>query len=256
MESSVPENHKGLHLVRALFFEFFGTMILVYSFNFSSNNYIVRATTYFSVWVLGVAISGAHFNPATTLGVYLSEGKYLKQLGRLILYWLFQLMGAFAGILFTYLIFNEPVQGYLLWPNENISGGVGATRYFSEFSNIYYGKILWLEMLNTFVFVYVYLLIIYKPSLRIADEIIKGLGVSLVLYACYTTTAESGACLNPALGVAQVSYQVGFLNGVDLNGGRYASAIWCYIVFPLIGAIIAALFFRMHISIDNRALKQ
>lgn len=255
MESSVPENHKGLHLVRALFFEFLGTMLVVYSFNFSANNYFIRAITYFTVWVLAVAISGAHFNPATTLGVYLSEGKYLKQLGRLILYWLFQLMGAFAGILFTYLIFNEPVQGYLLWPNENISGAVGATRYFSQFSNIYYAKILWLEMWNTFAFVYVYLLVIYKPSLRTVDEIIKGLGVSLVLYACYAMTAESGACLNPALGVAQVSYQVGFLNGVDLNGGRYASPIWCYIVFPLIGAIIAALFFRVHISLDNRALK-
>lgn len=111
-------------------------------------------------------------------------------------------MGAFAGILMTYLIFNEPVQGYLLWPNERIQGSVGATRYFSEFGNIFYAKILWLEMLNSFVLVYAYLLMIYRPALRTVDEIIKGIGFALVLYACLATTAESGGCLNPALAIS------------------------------------------------------
>jgi len=46
------------------------------------------------------------------------------------------------------------------------------------------------------------------------------------------------------------------LNGFDLNGNRYASASWCYIAFPMIGAIFAALFFKLHVSLDNRALKQ
>lgn len=173
----------------------------------------------------------------------------------MILYWLFQLMGAFAGILMTWLIFNEPVQGYLLWPNENISNGVGATRYFSERGNMYYVKVIWLEMWNTFIFVYAYLLVIYKPSIRTVDEIIKGLAVSLVLYAVWVNTAESGGSLNPALGIAQSSYQVGFLNGFNLNGNRYASAIWIYAVFPLIGAMFAALFFRVHIYLDNKALR-
>ncbi len=124
----------------------------------------------------------------------------------MILYWLFQLMGAFAGILMTYLIFNEPVQGYLLWPSENIPNGVGATRYFSERGNMYYMKVIWLEMWNTFIFVYVYLLVIYKPSIRTVDEIIKGICISLVLYAVWSNTAESGGSLNPALGIAQNAY--------------------------------------------------
>jgi hypothetical protein len=61
-------------------------------------------------------------------------------------------------------------------------------------------------MINSFVWVYAYLIIVYKPSLRSVDEIIKGLGVALVMYACLATTAESGGCLNPALAIAQVSY--------------------------------------------------
>ena len=68
-------------------------------------------------------------------------------------------------------------------------------------------------MLNTMTFVICYLLIIYKPSLRTVDDIIKGLGASFVLWICYFLSAGSGACLNPALGLAQTAYQVGFLNG-------------------------------------------
>ena len=63
-----------------------------------------------------------------------------------------------------------------------------------------------MELFHTFLFVLVYLLVIYKPSLRTVDEIIKGLGVSLTLWVCYFLCAGSGACLNPALGLAQTTY--------------------------------------------------
>ena len=103
---------------------------------------------------------------------------------------------------------------------------------------------------------YIYLLIIYKPSLRSVDEIIKGVGIALTLWIAYELCAGSGACLNPALAIAQVCYQVGFLNSDDLNGTRYASLIWVYIIFPLLGAIAAAFAFRLHVSLDNKALRQ
>lgn len=158
------------------------------------------------MWILAVSISGAHFNPATTLAVYLTEGKWGKQIGRLLLYWLFQLMGAFAGILMVYLIFNEPVLGYFLWPSQSIAGGVGATRFFSELSNVYYGKILFLEMFFTFIFCYVYLNVIYSPTLRTVDEILKGVALAFVLYICYCGGAGSGSGLNPALAIANTCY--------------------------------------------------
>ena len=104
----------------------------------------------------------------------------------------------------VYLIFNEPVEGYLLWPmvqNPDV-----AIRFVSELGNIYYAKICFLEFLNTFTFVYVYLLLIYKPSLRLVDEIIKGIGASITLWICYELDAGAGACLNPAFAIAQTSY--------------------------------------------------
>lgn len=118
MESSIPETGKWKHLARAVIYEFCGGALTVYAFNFTTASYLARAFSYFVGWLIAVSVSGAHFNPATTLGVFLAEGKYKRQFIRLLLYWLFQLMGAFAGVLITYLIFNEPVEGYLLWPLE------------------------------------------------------------------------------------------------------------------------------------------
>jgi len=43
---------------------------------------------------------------------------------------------------------------------------------------------------------------------------------------------------------------------MDYDGNRFASCIWCYIIFPLIGAIVAAVSFRVHIKLENMALKQ
>ncbi len=131
MEASVPEMHKGLHLFRSAMSEFAGTAIWTYAYNFTFASYMGRAFAYFLGWMLFVSISGAHFNPATTLGVYIAEGKYGRQLGRLIVYWLFQLMGAYAGILCTYLIFNDPFNGFLLWPH--VQDPAARIWFFSEF---------------------------------------------------------------------------------------------------------------------------
>ena len=60
--------------------------------------------------------------------------------------------------------------------------------------------------MNTLTFTWVYLLVIYKPSLRTVDEIVKGLALAFTLWICYFLSAGSGASLNPALGLAQTTY--------------------------------------------------
>lgn len=116
MEPSIPEIHSGLHLARALFYEFLGTALIVYAYNFTATSFFGRGFAYFVGWLIAVSISGAHFNPATTLGVYLAEGKYVRQIGRLLLYMFVQFCGGFLGIFFTWLVFKAPIQGFLLWP--------------------------------------------------------------------------------------------------------------------------------------------
>ena len=162
-------------------------------------------------------------------------------------------MGAYAGILLVYLIFNRPSLGYFLWPY--LQDPIQRFWYFSDLGNIFYGKVVFLEILNTLTFVWVYLIIIYKPSLRTVDEVVKGLGLAVALWIVYFLSAGSGACLNPALGLAQTTYQIGFLNGADQNGNGFASLIWVYFPMPLFGGIFAAILFRLNIYFDNKALR-
>lgn len=109
-------------------------------------------------------------------------------------------MGAFTGVLITFLILKDPVEGFLLWPLEQYP--TVNYWFFSDLGNVYYAKVCWLEFINSFMFVYVYLLLIYKPSMRTVDEVIKGLGVAITLWIAYDLCAGSGACLNPALAIA------------------------------------------------------
>ena len=71
----------------ALLYEFCGTALVVYSFSLSafldgsnSQDQWVRATAYFAAYIFAVHVSGSHFNPATTLAVYIIEKKYKENL--------------------------------------------------------------------------------------------------------------------------------------------------------------------------------
>ena len=75
--------------MRSLVYEFFGSALVVYAFNFTQTSYMGRGFSYFIGWLICASVSGAHFNPATSFAVYLVEGKYMRQIGRLLLYWLF-----------------------------------------------------------------------------------------------------------------------------------------------------------------------
>ena len=70
-------------------------------------------------------------------------------------------------------------------------------------------------------------------------------------------TNGAGASLNPALGFAQSIYMIGVENqGNSTQGSRDAKYIWVYMLFPYVGAFIAAFFYRMHDYIEKNEYKQ
>lgn len=53
-----------------LLYEFLGTAFMVYAYNSSP---LARPFVYFIFWIAAYKVSGAHFNPATTLAVFIVE---------------------------------------------------------------------------------------------------------------------------------------------------------------------------------------
>jgi glycerol uptake facilitator-like aquaporin len=112
-------------------------------------------------------------------------------------------------------------------------------------------------VLQTFLFTIVYLVLVYDASVKKLDRVLRGLCASSVLLACLSMTLRSSAALNPAIGIAQSAYMIGLLNSQSPGlGGQNATYMWVYIVFPFIGAILAASFYFFHRKlelIDRRA---
>jgi len=98
----------------------------------------------------------------------------------------------------------------------------------------------------------VYLILRYESAMRKVDRIVKGAACSAILVACIKMTDGSGGSINPALGFAHSIYMIGYENTKLWGlGNTDAKFIWVYMVFPYVGASIAAAFFRLHIYIDK-----
>lgn len=54
----------------------------------------------------------------------------------------------------------------------------------------------------------------------------------------------SGGCFNPAFGLTQTTYQVGYMNSLGFDGKVYQRYLWLYVFAPFAGGIVASLFMR------------
>lgn len=70
-------------LFKRCVYEFIGTCFLTAAYCFG---YTERAFLYFLSWLIAVNISGAHFNPATTLGVWFFNRCYGRDAKTLLAY--------------------------------------------------------------------------------------------------------------------------------------------------------------------------
>lgn len=57
----------------AIAYEFLGTAVIVMAFNLQDHNPMVRVAAYLGMYIFAVNVSGGHFNPATTLAVFMTE---------------------------------------------------------------------------------------------------------------------------------------------------------------------------------------
>jgi len=91
------------------------------------------------------------------------------------------------------------------------------------------------------------------------DGFLGCLSVSFTLLAMICVAgSKSGACLNPAVGIAQTCFQLiqcGIYNQVCAPGNNtnlLFKYLWIYITAPITGALFAGIFFRGHMISYNR----
>jgi hypothetical protein len=130
---------------------------------------------------------------------------------------------------------------------------------FNDFITMdtYWGRLIGYEVLLTAFFTIIYLILRFETSMRKVDRIVKGFACSIALVACLSMTNGAGESLNPALGFAQSIFMIGVENQSGLNqGSKDAKYIWVYMVFPYVGALFAAAFYRMHDYIEKNEYNQ
>jgi len=191
-------------------------------------------------------VSGAHFNPAISLGAWLG-GRITA--GNMLSYWGAQIVGAVLAVAVLFATFPKALLELLKGQNPelaNISGVFGsAANGFGENSPLYLQTqggaqfdllaALIVEVIISAVLVGVYLGVHDSRSRVAYAPIAVGSAiVALTLISWFVTNTG----MNPARSTAAAL----FAN--DWGSGGSGRQLWLFWVAPLVGAALAALFYR------------
>ena len=226
--------------VRIFVAELIGTMVLVLggcgtavlatgAFNDGLNVGALGVAIAFGLTVLVMAyaigsISGCHINPAVTLGLVLAKK---VKLSALPIYWVAQVVGGIVGGLIIKII----VSGNSDWkkPGNDVAGAF-ATNGFDKLSpgGFSLGAVALTEIVLTAIFVLVVIHTTWKSFPEGFGGITAGLTLTLVHLI---SIPVSNTSVNPARSLGVALFQ----------GGDQLGQVWAFIVFPLIGAIVAGI---------------
>jgi aquaporin Z len=159
---------------------------------------------------MGGHISGAHYNPAVSLAVFL-RGKIGAT--ELVSYWVVQLLGAALAFSFGYLVSGH-------------SGGIHPGRGVSSLSA------LAVELVFTLALATVVLNVATTRATQGNSFYGLAIGITIVA-AAFAGGPISGGAFNPAVGFGAT------LGSVLYAGGSW-SDLWLYIVGPLLGGAAGA----------------
>lgn len=157
-----------------------------------------------------------------------------------------QLCGSFAGILAQFVI----VKLYVV-PAVKPTSPI----FVDRAGDPLFMKVIFFEVLLTFTFTLAFLMFKNKPTLVASDEVVKGLGLSVILNVCYTLSANSQAYLNPAIAITETClYAAQQHNLRDMYADydhKPAIYLWVYMFAPMAGAALAASMMRFHSTLEN-----
>ena len=208
--------------------ELLGTFVLVLfgcGVAVVTNANVIATSLAFGLVIVAMAysignVSGCHINPAVSLSMWITKKMDTKDF---ICYVIAQVIGAIAG---------AGVLGFLLGSFD----ALGSNSYGNPgqlATNL--GIAIVIETILTFVFILAILGVTSKKENGHSTGIVIGLTLVLVhlLGISFTGTSVNPArSLGPAL----------------LQGGEVLSQVWVFIVAPLVGSLLASLYYKFFLS--------
>lgn len=207
--------------MRKLICEFVGTMMLVLlacGVAVATGVSYVGTALAFGLVIVAMAysignVSGCHINPAVSFGMVLSGRMTWKEF---LEYVAAQVLGAIAG---------SALLGVILRSYKSL----GANSYNGTSVTVWIALLV--EIILTFVFVLTILGVTDKKENGHATGIVIGLTLTLVHLVGLPFT---GTSVNPARS----------LGPALLQGGDALKQVWVFLVAPMVGAMLAALFYK------------
>lgn len=221
---------------------FFGVGVATLSFGFAMTGEVTSAGVVATALAFGLImlvlaygigpISGAHINPAVTMG-FLVAGRI--GIAEAIGYWIAQLVGGIAGAALLFWMFSS-ADGYSAAEQGLGTNGFGA----NSMIGLNVGGAFLAEVVLTFLFVLIVLLVTRKAAWPQLGGVAIGLGLATVHLIGIPLT---GTSVNPARSIGPAFFV----------GGDALSQLWLFIVAPLLGAVVAALVARYLFPTDALA---
>lgn len=160
-------------------------------------------------------VSGCHINPAVSFGLFIAGKLRFSELWK---YVVAQVAGAFAGTgLLTAILGSNKALGANGFGNGALAANAGIA--------------ILVEVLLTFVFVVAILGVTDKKENSSVAGLVIGGTLTLVHLLGIKFT---GTSVNPARSLAPAA----------ITGGEALSQVWVFILAPLVGALLAGLFFK------------
>src|SRR5690606_19871305 len=194
--------------------EFIGTFFLVLTIAMSGNpiaiGFVLAALVY-----MGGHISGAHYNPAVSLAIFLRKRLSAKDM---VMYWIFQIFGALLAALLFFMISSitfAPI------PSPNVS----------------MLNAIIVEFLFTFALVLVVLNV--ATTKKNAGNSYFGLAIGVTILAAATAGGPlSGGAFNPAVAIGPIIVDT-------FNGGNSLGNMIIYLIGPFLAGLVAPFVFKI-----------
>jgi glycerol uptake facilitator-like aquaporin len=224
-------------------YEALGTGFLLFAISMSTSDFgkFGIAFMVFAMILICGPVTGAHFNPAVTLGVFISNKHWREDLIFCLMIMLSQFIGGFWGVCLAWCsLYNpegeSPTKANVPSAEVVVLGKAPTLSWWNVFQ---------IEAFCTCIFVLTILLVKTQRTSPTKHGLLGAFTVATTLLTMIILAGpRTGGCFNPAVGVALTTFDV-----INFGGSsEKTTGYFMYTLAPWCGAALSGVFHRGHLS--------